>query len=163
MKFKRSLYPSGFTLLEVITTLLILGIVCCYGLSFLPSLLNKNQMEVVADEIKQAIHIAKIEALINARTVILKPLTEEGDWSSGMALCVEDPSHHVKNDTMLLREWHWRKGVIRVTWQGFESKQWLRVSPSLAERAVNGQFIVRDNARRQIKLIINRLGRVRQE
>lgn len=154
---------QGFSLLELLVVLMILGIVSGYGLSFLPSLFNKNQHEVIADEIKQAIHFAKIEALTRDRVLTLSPISEDADWSTGMRLFEDNQMHHDTPKSMVVREWRWRRGSIKVTWQGFESKDYLRFTPDLLSRSANGCFLIQDGRNQQIKLVVNRLARVRQE
>lgn len=153
----------GFSFIEVLTALIIFGILSGYSLSLMPSLHRKNQLEVMANEIKQAIHFAKIEALTHAHTITLTPLSEDADWSAGMLLFVDNNIHHYTPKTTLIREWHWHSKALNVTWHGFESSHYLRFSPDLLERGANGHFVVQDNEKHQIKLVVNRLARVREE
>lgn len=158
-----SLENPGFSLIELLTTLVIFGILCGYSLSFFPSLQKKNQLQVMTNEIKQAIHFAKMEALAHAHTVTLTPLSEQKDWSAGMLLFVDNLSHHHVEKSNLIREWHWQHPGLTVTWHGFESTDYLRFSPDLMTRNANGYFLVEDNAKQRIKLIINRLAKVREK
>ncbi len=149
---------QGISFIELLTALIIFGILCGYSLSFMPGLYKKNQLQVIADEIKEAIHYAKIEALLNAHTVTLTPLSEHDDWSAGMLLFVDNKTHSYTPKTTLIREWHWHSGGLHVTWHGFESTHYLRFSADLMSRGSNGHFIVEDSAMNQIKLVVNRLG-----
>ena len=153
-------YERGFSLIELITALIIFAILCAYSMSFMPSLHQKNQLQVMADEIQQAIHFAKIEALTKAHTVTLTPLSEQEDWSFGMLLFVDNKTHSYSPGISLIREWHWHSPGVHVTWKGFESTRYLRFSPDLMSRGCSGHFVVADNALNQIKLVVNRLGRV---
>ncbi len=153
----------GLSLIEVITALAIFGILCGYGLLFTPALHKKNQVEVIADEIRQAIQYAKIEALTNARTITLAPLSENDDWSMGMRLFIDNDSHRLTTDAELIREWRWHNCCVKVNWQGFESDRYLRFSPDLIGRGANGHFMIHDHMKHQINLAINRIGRVRQD
>ena len=151
---------QGFSLIELLTALIIFGILCAYTMSFLPSLQQKNQLQVTADEITQAIHYAKIQALSNGRSVTLAPRSENEDWSVGMQLFVDNKTHRYTPKTTLIREWYWRGAAVRVRWHGFESSHYLRFSSDLMSRGCNGYFIIEDNRSNQIKLVVNRLGRV---
>ncbi len=151
----------GFSFIEILTALIIFGILCSYSLSFMSSLLSKNQHEVIADEIKQAIQFAKIEALTHERTLTLTPISEDADWSKGMRLFEDNKTHQYTPQSTVIREWHWRRSGVTVTWHGFESTSYLRFTPDLLARGANGQFVVQDGGKHQIKLVINRLARVR--
>lgn len=152
----------GFSLIEILTALIIFGILCAYGLSFLSSLMSKNQHEVVADEIIQAIQFAKIEALTHARVLALTPISEDDDWSKGMRLFEDNKAHRYEPQSTLIREWRWGHSSIKVTWHGFESTAYLRFTPDLLARSANGKFVVQDGEKHQITLVINRLGRVKK-
>jgi len=152
---------DGFSLIELLTTLVIFAILCGYSLSFLSSLQKKDQLQVMANEIKQAIHFAKMEALAHAHTVTLTPLSGQKDWSAGMMLFVDKPRHRNVEKSSLIREWHWQHPGLIITWHGFESTDYIRFSPDLITRAANGYFLVEDKANQRIKLMLNRLARVR--
>lgn len=159
----RILRQMGFSLIEILTVLAILGILCCLCVPSLSFLYKKNQLDVMADDIKQAIHFAKIEALANHHTLVFTPLSESDDWSKGMRLFVDNKAHRATPKTTLLREWHWGAGLNPVVWHGFESRRYLRISPFLVERGANGYFLLQRDSHQQIKLVLNRLARVRQE
>lgn len=152
----------GFSLIEIFTALLIFGILCGYGLSFLSSLMNKNKREVIADEIVQAIQFAKIEALTHNRVFTLAPMFED-DWSKGMRLFEDNKIHRYTPQATLIREWQWAHRGVEVTWHGFESTMYLRFTPDLLARSANGRFIVKTSEDHQIHLVMNRLARVRRE
>lgn len=152
--------PDGFSLIELVIVLSILSFLCLFGISYIASLYRNNQLQKTADEIKQAIHFAKIEAHTIGHTVILKSLSENSDWSLGMRLFVDNKTHEYQSNSLLLAEWHWYNPRIQVSWEGFESTTYLRFSPSLVDRAVNGHFTVHSSAQHQIQLIVNRLARV---
>lgn len=151
---------QGISFIELLTALIIFGILCGYGLSLMPGLYKKNQLQVTVDEIKEAIHYAKTEALLHAHTVTLAPLSGHDDWSAGIRLFVDNKIHAYTPETTLIREWHWRSGAMHVTWHGFESTHYLRFSADLMSRGCSGHFIVEDARLNQIKLVVNRLGRI---
>jgi prepilin-type N-terminal cleavage/methylation domain-containing protein len=152
---------KGFTLIEIISALVILGILCACTLSFLPLLLKKNQMTVIVDDIKHAVQYAKLDALSNLRTVILTPLDEEKNWSTGMILCEDNPNHHCGPEAIRIRQWQWHSPSVRVTWRGMESTNYLRITPTLVNRIASGHFIVKENHGSEMCLVVNRLARVR--
>lgn len=151
----------GLSLIEMLIVLLIIGILALFSPLAFHKLLKKNQIDVTVDEIKMAIQFSKINALSQAHPVILTPISGEMNWSEGMALCVDNPLHQCVSNHGTIREWHWFHNGIEVNWLGFESNHYLRFSPDLMGRAANGYFMVKDQSNQPVKLIVNRLGRVR--
>ncbi len=152
---------SGFTLIEVITAIVIMGILCALTPSVLPLLLKKNQTLVIVDDIKQAVQYAKLEALSKAHTVILTPLSEDNRWSAGMVLCLDNPNHHCAKGDERIRQWQWHSPMVRVLWRGMESQDYLRITPTLVNRIASGHFIVKETHGSETRLVVNRLARVR--
>lgn len=153
---------QGFSLIEILTTFILLGILCGFGLSFLPVLLKKNQTEVIADEISQAIQYAKLETLTRQRVLTLAPIADDADWSKGMRLFEDNKTHQYAPESTVIREWHWHCPGTRVTWRGFESAVYLRFTPELHPRSANGGFVLHSAGHSPITLVINRLAHVRR-
>lgn len=151
---------AGQSLIELLVALVILGIISCYAMSSMSLLHRKNALQKTADEIKQAIYFAKTEAVINAHTVTLTPLLEQGNWSLGMRLFIDNNLHHYIKDSPFIRVWSWNHKAIRISWHGFESEHYLRFSPDLLERTANGYFIIQDDLNNSVKIVLNRLARV---
>lgn len=150
---KHRLY-DGLSLLETLMALLILSILFAFGMSNLLNSYSKNQDEVIAKDILQAIQFAKMQALTHGKTVTLAPIEKDGDWSQGMRL--------LTHDKLVIREWQWHHfGNHQVRWRGFESLNYLRFTPDLLSRSANGQFVIQHDAKHQIKVVVNRLARAR--
>lgn len=154
---------AGVTFVELLLVFTLLGILASFSLSFMSSTLHRNQLRVVADEIKGAIRVAKMEALIKERFVTLAPLKGQLDWSNGMQLWVDQPDKSSSLKPRLIREWQWIRSAIHVSWHGFESSRTCRFSPNLMARSANGYFLLEDPLKHRLKLIVNRIGRVREE
>jgi len=154
-------YSGGISLIEMLIVVLVLGILASFSPLFLQGIVQKNQIHVVADEIKIALQFAKIEALAKAQSIALTPLPGHTDWSDGMALCIDNKQHQCFSGTELIREWHWYHKGLQVNWSGFESSHYLRFTPDLMERTANGYFTVMDQSQKPVKLVVNRLGRCR--
>lgn len=148
---------AGFTLLEILTCLLLLSVISFFSLSYTPSLYKKNQLQALTSEIKSSIHIAKMQALIEGKPLMLAPLYP-ANWSNGMELIIDNPNHQKDKP---LYEWHWKPANIHVEWHGFQSNEYLLFASDLRASHTNGYFLIK-NANQQIKLVVNRLGRVRQ-
>lgn len=143
--------------------MLILGILASFSPLFFQGTVQKNQIYVVADEIKIALQVSKVEALAKAQTVALTPLPGHTAWSDGMALCIDNKQHQCFSGAELIREWHWYHKGLQVNWSGFESNHYLRFTSDLMERTANGYFTVMDESKKSVKLVVNRLGRCRFE
>ena len=154
---------AGFTLIELLVSMAVVAIVICYSFSFAPLLHKKNQLQVVTDEVKSAIQFAKTQALLTGDILALTRLPEASDWSEGMLLFVDNTKHQYAQDVKLLHEWHWNSSEIHVKWQGFQSKDYLLFAPDISSSTVNGYFIIKNSLQHQVRLIVNRLGRVKVE
>ena len=145
----------GFTWIECLLTLSIFSILLWFSIPFATSLYQKNQMQVIQDDIKSAIRFAKMRALMDGKNEVLMPLSSSHDWSRGMQLRVD-------KTTQTLFEWHWPSSSIHVSWHGFLSNHFLYFSADINQSATNGYFLIQSPQQPVIKLIINRLGRVRK-
>ena len=152
----------GFSLIEILIVFILLAILSGLGLSFLPALLKKNQREVIADEISQAIQYAKLETLTRQRVLTLAPIADDADWSKGMRLYEDNKAHRYTKESTVIREWHWHSPGTRVTWRGFESAVYLRFTPELNPRSANGRFVLQCAGLSPITLVINRLAHVKR-
>jgi len=144
---------KGLTFIEVILCLAILGILVCFGTPFTSSLYKKNELQVVKDDIRGAIRLAKMTALVRGKPVRLTHRLGATDWSSGIVLSSLDGA--------VLYEWQWRNKGLSVIWHGFQSREYLLFSPNLNNSAVNGYFLMEDNKKQVSKITVNRLGQVR--
>lgn len=152
----------GFTLIELLVCLAIL----CTLFFFVPissHFFQKNQAEVVSEEIKNAIRYARNVALIKGIPLTLAPLPGKSDWSDGMVLFVDNPKHQYDVREKLIYQWQWHHPGIQVEWKGFRSTHYLTFSTHLTHSTANGAFYILGNHIVQRKLIINRLGRIRED
>lgn len=159
-KDKHSRWSGGLTLVELLVTLSLLSIVLCCSLPLAPSLYKKNQMQMIVDNVKGAIQVAKMQALISGDTLALTPIGGAGDWSDGMLLFVDNVKHQYSSETRLLYQWHWKSVGVDLAWQGFQSRNYLLFAPDMSSNATNGYFII-TNHQLQAKLVVNRFGRVK--
>lgn len=151
---------SGFTLLEILLCLLLLSMVTFFSLPYTPLLYKKNQSQTISADIKNAIHTAKMQALLQGQALALTSLNRTNNWSDGMRLVIDNPSHHYQEDSDTLYEWHWTSTGTQVEWHGFQSNEYVLFATDLRSSRTNGYFLIK-NADQQIKLVLNRLGRVR--
>jgi len=80
---------SGFTLLELIVTVAIVGILFSVGMPSLKTLMQGNQLIAATNELISAIHVARSEAIkLNKRVSICassdgSSCSDDSDWSKG--------------------------------------------------------------------------------
>ena len=153
---------QGLTLIELLVTLSLLSILFFFSTLLTHSFYKKNQFQIISDEIKMAIYTAKMQALMTRDTLVLTPLSGEGDWSHGMLLFVDNGTHHFIPNDPLLHQWHWASPDIQISWHGFQSKNYLLFAADIRRSTTNGYFMIKNNLHQQVKLIINRVARVRQ-
>ena len=151
---------AGISLLELLVTMAVLGVLVCFGVSFAP--LHQHRLYRKADEIKSIVGYATREAMQTGVALTMSPWPSPSDWSKGMVLFVDNNvSHQYNSKAQVIRKWRFKDDGVDVFWQGFQSKDYLFFSPKLYERAVNGSFVLKNALQQQLILVINRLGHVR--
>lgn len=133
-----------------------------FSMPFVSSLYQKNQLQVRQDDIKASIQFAKIQAQVRHQNLLLAPIAGNHDWSAGMRLFVDNAQHRYTAKEDVLQEWHWKKAsAIFISWHGFQSDHYLLFNAENSKNVINGYFLIQINSKLVIKLIVNRLGRVR--
>ena len=151
----------GFTLIELLVCLAILSALFFF-VPISSLFYQHNQIEVTCEDIKNAIRYARNVALLKGVPLALTPLPGTSDWSEGMILFIDNPLHQYNAHDELIYQWQWRHPGIQIEWKGFRSTQYLTFSTLLNESTSNGTFHVFSNHSEQRKLIVNRLGRIRE-
>jgi len=151
----------AFTLIELLLSLFLVATILFFTIPFESSLHQKNQVQVIQDDIKGAVRYAKTQALTSGNNLIITPLPYTNDWSNGMLLFIDNATHQYTVDDKLIYEWHWLSPGIDVGWRGFQSSHYLLFSADASQNAVNGSFSIKSNSKSAVKLVINKLGRIR--
>lgn len=151
---------TGFTLIELLMSMAVLVCLLLFSTQFSESFYKKNQLEWLANEIKTAVYFSKMQSYSRNQTLSLMPLANTLNWSEGMKLVVDNPSHTYMSDSKIVYEWRWNVPNTTITWQGFQGKKFLLFSPDIKTSDLNGFFIISNKAN-QRKVILNRLGRAR--
>lgn len=145
----------GITFIECIIVLSLMVILSVFSISSWTSMRQNNERDVLINEIKTAIHYAKIQALNRGQPVVLLSLDkEQQDWSLGMLLTL-------KKTQEILYQWRWHHHYWLVQWIGAQNTKAVVISDSPRHAMSNGKFIL-TNARTQERtmLVLNRLGRI---
>ena len=151
---------SGLSLFELLIVLLLLSLLFAFGLPFTTQWYQNQLSGVMQKDIEQAIEYGTQESLILGEPVRLVPL-HDNDWSSGLVLLRERDFlslHHT-----VLYTWQWRSMAWHVAWHGFLSDSYLRFTPDLRQSALNGYFFLENEMQPGIKIMVNRVGRVRRQ
>ncbi len=86
---------SGFTLIELMITLFIVGILLAVGVPSLKTFMQSNQLVASTNELLSALHVARSEAIkLNSRVTICESsngtsCSNTGDWKDGWFVFVD--------------------------------------------------------------------------
>lgn len=147
---------AGFTLVELLTVLILLTIIGSLAAPALADLIARNRQQALRNQVEGILRNARAQAILQARTIEVCGSTDaqncSAHWASGWL--VRDPSLaqtlHVTRlpDHDALR-WNGFTQTIRFRWNG--------TSP-----ASNGRFYQCYRQQVAWQLILNRQGRLRQ-
>tara|TARA_Y100000588_G_scaffold291327_1_gene310379 strand:- start:98 stop:550 length:453 start_codon:yes stop_codon:yes gene_type:complete len=147
------LKQRAFTLIELLMGLCVLTMILTALAVYFRSY-NQTQTTTLMNDINDAIHIAKAEALIQNKSLLLLPLSTKNGWSTGMKLVDE-------NKCSIIHVWQWHYANLNLTWHGFQSTHFLRFANDVHHNALNGYFLIQIKGQPSHKLTINRLGRTK--
>jgi type IV fimbrial biogenesis protein FimT len=71
----------GFTIIELMTTVAVLGVIAAIAVPSIGNLMRKNELTASANDLFSSISIARSEAIKNKTDVTLEPLG--GNWANG--------------------------------------------------------------------------------
>lgn len=154
-----SLDNQGFTFLELLCCMAILAILTCAALPSFHTWLSKIRLQQVTHDIKHAIRYARNLAILEEKTAILAPINGRA-WSDGIQLQLKNDQHILNKDAILYM-WEWHLTAVKINWIGFEHQQQIQFSHALNHATSNGYFII-ESGRLRHKIILNRLGRIRE-
>ncbi|BCA95375.1 type IV pilus protein [Legionella antarctica] len=151
---------KGLALIEVLITLILLAaltLLCVTSASFLT---YKNERQTLVDEIKMAIHYAKIQAIVLGHPVSLTPLNQSLNWATGMVL---NKYTNKRDDTSArIYQWHWHHPHWSITWSGVSSFDKIILSNTPVSAISNGQFeLFNTYTKERVVIILNKLGRIK--
>jgi prepilin-type N-terminal cleavage/methylation domain-containing protein len=150
----------GLTLIELLVGLLILTILIWLCLPLGLAIIQRNQLQIMENEMTTAVSYARNMALLHKLPLTLTPLPNSKDWSSGMILFVDNKNHQYTEKDKLIHQWQWFHHGVQVIWQGFRSPHYLIFSSELQHAATSGHFEIKVDHAGSAKLVLNRFGRV---
>ena len=150
---------NGFTFIEMLITLVILAVLSTLTVSSYSYFLQKNEEQIIEDELRTAVQYSKMQAINLAKPVFLQPLDASLNWSNGVALSTLNKQ---TNKTELLYQWQWHHPRWGVTWTGVRIYNKVTFSNNPISAISNGRFTLTNlDTHQQVIIILNRLGRTR--
>ena len=155
----QSFAMHGLSLFEMLIVMLLLGIMMAFGLPLTSHWYADQHIWIMQKDIEQALEYGIQKSLILGEPLRLMPL-QNNTWSAGIALWRERDCK--EKGSAALYTWQWKHAAYHVTWHGFQSNTQLRFTPDLSQSALNGHFLIETSDHHGIKIMVNRLGRVRK-
>ena len=152
----------GFTLIELLISLALVSLLLLMYLPVSLASYQKNQLQMMENELSTAVRYVRNKALMTNRRLILTPLPNSRDWSKGMILFVDNKQHLYTKSDKLLHRWQWKSQGMRINWRGFLSNHYLLFASDLKEAACSGHFDLVTQEGQHSILVVNRLGRIKQ-
>jgi Tfp pilus assembly protein FimT len=150
---------KGITLLELLVTMLLLFALSIIAIGSYSSLMQKNEQQVIIDELKKAVHFAKIQAIIRGTPVTLAPLDNSTNWADGVILRALNKK---SNEKELIYQWQWHHPHWRLDWTGVNALNKISFSNNPTHAISNGRFtLISTQNNQHVAIVLNRLGRIR--
>ena len=160
---------QGFTLPELLVTLVVLAVVLSATLPRLDGLLSEYRADSLIAELGLRMEAARKQALIRAQTVTLCPgrtaCGGRDDWLDGALLFVDpDNDGTIGDDSHILRRFPPLGATGGITWRSFGNRAFVQFAPNGLTPNQSGRLTYcpesRD-ARFARQLILNASGRAR--
>lgn len=145
---------QGFSLIELLFVVFLMSSLFLLSTSGLSSLRQKNEAQVLVNELTTAIQYAKMQTIRMGHPLVLMPLHKNANWAQGMVL---QPQHKEE----VLYTWYWHHPHWTITWSGVHSDKKIILSNNPVSAISNGSFLIYNDFSQDKKvLILNRLGRI---
>lgn len=94
-------HEKGFTLLEVMLTVVVLAILVALAVPSFHNLILRSRLNAAVEDISVVIHLARSEAIMRSHEVRLTPVDAD-DWGRGLQVLVDDELEGDFTDARLL-------------------------------------------------------------
>lgn len=138
---------SGFTLIELMTTIAVLGIVLGMGLPNLSEMLIRQRVNNYTQLILSSVHSARQAAIMRSRFITICASKDgkscSSDWSSGHAIFQDNNGNRLlDNDDIMLSYIAGLDPEDRVKWRSFKPQSTLQFLPTGITNHQNGTFTI---------------------
>lgn len=170
-KYKKS--NTGFTLIEILVTIAIVGIVASFAIPSFNNLIVSNRNTTAANELMANLLLAKSEALKRSSNVTLCPSADQStcsgssDYSTGWIVFLDCNDNNSTNDAVANCGPNNREEIIKVR-EGFDSMFINNASDTKITFQFSGRTggnstfnIGKDASNVKKRIVINPVGRVR--
>ena len=138
--------PKGLSLIELLTTLVIVSTLAAMTLPFYKDLTSRKYIETERDQFASLIKTARHAAISFNQSVILCPGTSDlclgpNHWHRGAVAFIDQNNNHQPDaDEVLIATQN--KLRSRVVWRAFRNRSYLRFEPSGFTAWQNGHFLL---------------------
>ncbi|NKB34281.1 MAG: prepilin-type N-terminal cleavage/methylation domain-containing protein [Pseudomonadales bacterium] len=160
---------DGFTMLELLIALLIIGVLLGVALPDFEQTISQKRSEQTLKTLTQTIEFARIAAITSSSTVTLCKSSDGeacgGEWNNGVLVFTDsNRNRSIDDEDELLRyvSFHFARGQLR--WRAFQNKPYLQMTSQGFTYYQNGNFTYCPNGNDPEsihQIIVNRLGRIR--
>jgi type IV fimbrial biogenesis protein FimT len=159
----------GFTLLEALLTMTILGVLLSIAVPDLQQLRIQRQGSLALQRLANSIYLARSAAATTGDIAVLCPSADGifcgGLWHQGILVYLDGNDNQTPDpQEKLVARLQYENLPGKITWRAFQSKPFLQITPVGFTRYQNGNFTWCDAERNPSsaqQLILNRTGRVR--
>ncbi|SDT92432.1 GspH/FimT family pseudopilin [Halopseudomonas salegens] len=161
-------HRKGFTLIELVVALAVVAVLLVLALPAFGNLIDRTRMDADASELLRTLRFARQEAVRGNQTLTVAPLTAQ-DWNRGWVVFV-DRNHNGeldKNEPLLRAYEGSGNSAIKAN---TPLSRYVRYNALGQSQLLNGgfqagtfRFCPQDLTRPGVKMVINRVGRVRVE
>ena len=158
---------AGFSLIEILVVLTLLGIFAALGAPSLSNAVDRQRLRTASADLISSIRLAREEAISRNQNVVMRPASN--DWNGGWQVFVDADNSGLLDagDTLLLEERTARLNGISATGQ---LTRYIRYNAFGESEQLDGGFLAgtlrlcpQDLQQPGQQLIINRVGRLRSE
>ncbi len=161
------MHKNGFTLVELLITLVIAGILFAFSFGALPDLVERQKARSVVDRFAAIVALARLSAITRNVTTILCPGQQDGcgsrnTWHQGTLVFADHNRNHQYDAEDEIIGQLPPMPEMRIQWRAFRARSYLRFTPKGVTDWQNGHFLfcpAEPNLKLARQLVLNHAGR----